>query len=360
MIVDHFTRGGIGQEGLDEAIGHAMREYRMSKYDFPNDYIENRLRQNALSALAPQQGATTLTTGPADIMQADETSVDVENLPLIDEQPLKPRSDDDRARKDEYMAKRHALFKQLFDPRLDPASKQAVQKSLRDLKMEYADIEKELAMAESVNKKQGLGQANERTKMREHKNLVKNLRRLLETEVSQAEVMMAAKGFAQELQEMVEKIGRLQNEDLPPVTDQMRETYGLDSAAAFQTQIYGALQSVMDSLYTAKNQVDDAVDNMATTGQVGMSTDMDKPVGGDSIDGISPEAGGDEIGGELDLDNIGDELEADAAGDEFGGAETEEPLGREMKEAAMLKKKIAEMKKLVTKARKLKESNRSK
>ena len=60
--------------------------------------------------------------------------------------------------------------------------------------------------------------------MREHKNLVKNLRRLLETEVSQAEVMMAAKKFAEELQEMVEKIGRLQNEDLPPVTDQMRET----------------------------------------------------------------------------------------------------------------------------------------
>ena len=93
-------------------------------------------------------------------------------------------------------------------------------------------------------------------------NLVKNLRRLLETEVSQAEVMMAAKGFAQELQEMIEKIGRLQNEDLPPVTDQMRETYGNDSSSAFQTQIYGALQGVMDSLYTAKGQVDDAVGNI--------------------------------------------------------------------------------------------------
>src|ERR1700679_2420399 len=112
--------------------------------------------------------------------------------------------------------------------------------------------------------------------MKEHANLVKNLRRLLETEVSQAEVMMAAKEFSLELQEMVEKIGRLQNEDLPPVTDQMRETYGTESSSAFQTQIYGALQGVMDSLYTAKNQVDDAVSNLATTGQIGASIDMDK------------------------------------------------------------------------------------
>src|SRR5271165_4302482 len=88
--------------------------------------------------------------------------------------------------------------------------------------------------------------------------------------------MMAAKGFASELQEMVEKIGRLQNEDLPPVVDQMRETYGTESSSAFQTQIYGALQGVMDALYTAKNQVDDAVSSMASTGQVGAQTDMDK------------------------------------------------------------------------------------
>ena len=184
-------------------------------------------------------------------------------------------------------------------------------------------------------------------KMKEHANLVKNLRRLLETEVSQAEVMMAAKGFAQELQEMVEKIGRLQNEDLPPVTDQMRETYGTESSSAFQTQIYGALQGVMDSLYTAKGQVDDAVSNMASTGQVGAETDMDVPM--DDMD--------DDAGMDADLDNIAGELDA---GDEFGGAsDGEEPLGRSMKAESVLRNKVSKMKQLVEQARKLKESQRA-
>lgn len=191
--------------------------------------------------------------------------------------------------------------------------------------------------------------------MNKQENLVKRLRTLLETEVSQAEVMMAAKGFAQELQEMVEKIGRLQNEDLPPVTDQMRETYGTESAMAFQTQIYGALQGVMDALYMAKGQVDDAVNNMATTGQVSAAVDMDKDLGMDQgLDGMEDPA----MDGDLDLDNIGDDLGAEA-GDEFGAAETDEPLGRSMKESA-LQKKIVEMSKLVEKARKLREAKAQK
>lgn len=188
--------------------------------------------------------------------------------------------------------------------------------------------------------------------MKEHANLVKNLRRLLETEVSQAEVMMAAKGFAQELQEMVEKIGRLQNEDLPPVTDQMRETYGMESASAFQTQIYGALQSVMDSLYTAKGQVDDAVANMASTGQVTAQVDMDKDinVNVDGMDDLNAMDVDSEVG--ADLDNLEGELDSE---DEFGGAEEDEPLGRAMKTES-LQRKVAQMQQLVEKAKKLREA----
>ena len=176
-------------------------------------------------------------------------------------------------------------------------------------------------------------------------NLVKQLRTLLETEVSQAEVMMAAKGFAEELQEMVEKVGRLQNEDLPPVTDQMRETYGMESASSFQTQIYSAFQGVMDSLYTAKDKVDAAVSNMAATGQVSAQTDMDADF---DMDGRIPS---DTVAPDQDLDNIGDEPQ----GQEMGGEVPEEPLGRAMKTES-LKRKVAEMQRIITKARKLKEA----
>lgn len=189
---------------------------------------------------------------------------------------------------------------------------------------------------------------NEEKETTMKENLVKDLRRLLESKVSQAEVMMAAKGFSQELQEMIEKIGRLQNEDLPPVTDQMRETYGTESSSSFQTLIYGSFQNVMDSLYTAKSQVDDAVTNMALTGKVSAEIDMDKDVDMGGAEG--------EEEGLPDLDNLGGE----ESPDEFGGAEAEEPLGRAKKvESIMhLERKILEMKKLISKAKKLKESKK--
>ena len=184
--------------------------------------------------------------------------------------------------------------------------------------------------------------------MFEKQQMIKQLRTLLESQVSQAEVMMAAKGFAQELQEMVEKVGRLQNEDLPPVTDQMRETYDTSSASAFQTLVYSAMQNVMDALYTAKGQIDDAVENMATRGSVSADTDMDKDVAPENdatAPGADAELAADDV--ELDLDNLA------ADEDEFGAAEEEDPLGRSAKMES-LARRVAEMRSLVESARKLK------
>ena len=86
------------------------------------------------------------------------------------------------------------------------------------------------------------------------------------------------------------------------------------------------------------------------------------------VDGMG-DMGGD-MDADLELDNIGDELEQGAdlgaedmgqedMGDEFGGAEEEEPLGRAKKmESVELQRKVMEMRRLVEKARKLKESRK--
>ena len=315
-IVDHFTKGGTNMADFDSAIEHAMREYRKSDYDFPNEYIQERIKKGAMSQLQTETAAS----NPYGV--ATETS-----FPVMEE------SDSEVAEEDGEMS----------GTELSEDDEEQVA-MIRD---ESGNMVPDPFAAQAAARRKG-------TAMKEHANLVKNLRRLLETEVSQAEVMMAAKGFAQELQEMVEKIGRLQNEDLPPVTDQMRETYGMESASAFQTQIYGALQSVMDALYTAKGQVDDAVGNMAATGQVSAETDMDKDIGMD--DGMGDEMPVDDEFADDDLDNIGADLEAEPE-DEFGG---EEALGRskKMESVATLQRKITEMKKLVAKAKKLKEAKK--
>lgn len=308
FVVDTFEISGFhGQVDFEKAISRAMDEYRSSRYRFPDEMIEQRIRQEAMSKI---QAATAMDASPAAHMMESEEETDEADDAEDDSEFTGNDTVDEAAQV--------------------PMSRNAAGQIVPD---------------ESIEPQNSKGSV-----MKEQKNLVKNLRRLLETEVSQAEVMMAAKEFSKELQEMVEKIGRLQNEDLPPVTDQMRETYGMESASAFQTQIYGALQSVMDSLYTAKGQVDDAVTNMAATGQFTAPTDMDVPVDGmdDGMGEIDADAGL-----EADLDNLDGDIDAD---DQFGGAEEEEPLGRGMKTEAIMQQKVLEMQRLVAKARKLREA----
>lgn len=325
FVVETFGISGMCDQDYEDAVKKAMDEYRSSKYRFPDDYIESRVREMAINRIRDtgthiddmeegwdSVGKRAGAHGGYTMSAQDDSVVDK----ILSKNPQLAGASIDGAKSTPKAIDRHG--NEILDP----------------FEVHKANRLKGIVMKETT--------------------LVKNLRRLLETEVSQAEVMMASKGFAQELQEMIEKIGRLQNEDLPPVTDQMRETYGTGSASAFQTQIYGALQSVMNALYTAKGQVDDAVTNMAETGTFSAGIDMEKDLGDVDATGADLDASA----MDADLDNIA----ADEVDDEFGAAELEEPLGRAMKteeSAQALRQRIEEMKKLVVKARKLRE-NKSK
>ena len=335
-LVAEFSKSGRGMSDFESELRTIMNTYRSSEFRFDDSYIEQRVKAAALSQL---QSNDEIDDIAATTLAAPEQSLGEE---ITDEANVFAQ----HARAGENEWARDLASSSAQQTKAKPNNDEPDIPMIRD---KHGRMVPDPFAAHAAARKKGIA-------MKENTNLVKHLRQLLETEVSQAEVMMAAKGFAQELQEMVEKIGRLQNEDLPPVTDQMRETYGMESASAFQTQIYGALQSVMDALYTAKGQVDDAVGNMASTGQVTASVDMDKDI--DDMDGMGDDMSaldGSDDAAELDLDNIGDDLGAE---DEFGSAEDEEPLGRSMKESAILRKKIAEMKKIVNKARKLRESSK--
>lgn len=337
FVVDCFGISGMCDQDYENAVRRAMDEYRSSRYRFPDDFIESRVREDSMSRIRQES-----------VSSQHMESADTE---LTEARRLVMQDDDG--------AKSFKIYKDL------DWGEYVVQFFVNGRHMPEADYhtdDKNDAVGtanyflnnnrveESVNTLSADNTERLKENTMKEASLVKNLRRLLETQVSQAEVMMASKGFAQELQEMIEKIGRLQNEDLPPVTDQMRETYGTDSASAFQTQIYGALQSVMNALYTAKGQVDDAVTNMAETGTFSAGIDMEKSL--DDVDSLDSELSS----MDADLDNIS----ADDA-DDFGAADTEEPLGRAKKteeNSEALKQKVEEMKKLVAKAKKLREQKR--
>ena len=335
FVHGNFCISGTSEDDFNHCIKDAMSHYRSSKYRFPDDMVESRIRECALDKLRSYRDAE---DDVALLPVVDESDFEMIDDGLVDESEDENLSD---------ILSHDYKGKPFNEP--DSVDEDSITSMSRN--PDTGKIEPdEFAIHESGSI--AFEQINQGTMMKEKQNLVRNLRRLLETQVSQAEVITAAKDFAEELQEMIEKIGRLQNEDLPPVTDQMRETFGPDSASAFQTEIYGALQGVMDSLYTAKNQVDDSVTRMAETGQFTASNDMEKDINQPGTEMDSAPA---------DLDNVAAELGAEAgaeAGAELGaeaGAEAgaEEPVGR-AKKLESLQIKVREMQKLVEKVKKLK------
>lgn len=179
------------------------------------------------------------------------------------------------------------------------------------------------------------GKKYDNTKMM-RESYVKQLRMILENDIEQAGVLMAAKGFSQEIQTMVEKMGRLMNEELGPVVDNMRMAYGSQQAESFGQSMRDDMQSIMDNLLTVKENIDDAVDELAAGQVPNMNNDMDSELPDEnSIDGDFGDG----------IDNMPDELGDDFGGEEAASGPLEEPLGRPQKESIEnLKAQLVEMK----------------
>jgi hypothetical protein len=144
-----------------------------------------------------------------------------------------------------------------------------------------------------------------------------------ESELDQAEVLLAAKNMADDLQKMAENLASMQVEELMSITNAMKEEVGTAEADTFNASAEAAIGSALEAVKTANAQVNDAVlvaQGQAPETDMGMEEPMDAP--------MEPEMGMD---AELD-DAPADDFEgADAA-----SAETDEE-GREMKEDKYLK-----------------------
>jgi hypothetical protein len=182
---------------------------------------------------------------------------------------------------------------------------------------------------------------------------IKELRSLMENEVEQAGVLMAAKGFSQDIQTMIEKLGRLMNEELGPVVDNMRMAYGQQQAESFGQAMRTDMQNIMDTLITVKENIDDAVDELAAGQVPSMKNDMDGDVEGMDSEGFGGE---EDMGDVADVDQSLDQIADDFGGDEAVAGPEEDPLGRPQKESVeFLKNQLVEMRKKLDKAKKLKE-----
>lgn len=143
--------------------------------------------------------------------------------------------------------------------------------------------------------------------------LLAQLNALLEGDAAEAEITMAARGIVDELQDMIEKLGKIQNDQLGPLADEMAYSHGADQSSAFKGSVDGAIAGLLDNARQAKEAVNNAV--LTLTGQAPAS-DM----GADDM----------ELGGDMTAD-MEDDISADtdlAGADDSMAGPADEPLGR--------------------------------
>tara|TARA_R110000851_G_scaffold125705_4_gene256715 strand:- start:39 stop:716 length:678 start_codon:yes stop_codon:yes gene_type:complete len=133
---------------------------------------------------------------------------------------------------------------------------------------------------------------------------------ITEGEVGSAEVLLAAKSMVDEVQDMIETAGKMQNEQLPQLLDSIRDQLGSEQADAFQQSVGGTLEQLMPALQTARDGVDGGV-RVLSGEQVDTPMDMPTPDSDldlevDDVETIVPDADGFDatgaaVGGDTEL-----------------------------------------------------------
>jgi hypothetical protein len=136
---------------------------------------------------------------------------------------------------------------------------------------------------------------------------------LMEGEMGRSEAILAAKDMVDSIQDMVEKVSRMQAEQLPALIDTIRDQMGLDNADQFKGSISSLLADISSTLSQAREAADIAARQLAGE-QVAPAAGMP---------GAMPLPGGPAVS-DFDQDMPADDFSAsDAAA---GGTE---PVGRE-------------------------------
>jgi hypothetical protein len=90
-----------------------------------------------------------------------------------------------------------------------------------------------------------------------------------EVDVEQAEVVMAVRALADDVQDQIERIGRMMNEDVPAIADKMRGEMGAQAAQSFVDSVNGVLATHLEATKGVKAGLDSAVASMTGEELVG-------------------------------------------------------------------------------------------
>ena len=140
-------------------------------------------------------------------------------------------------------------------------------------------------------------------------------RQLMESEMGKSGAILAAKDLVDSIQDKVEKVSKMQAEQLPALIDTIRDQIGMQDAEEFKNSVGQLLSGMADSLGQARESADLAARHLAgeDTGDQGMTMPADQE--------------------QSDLD-AEDSVDAEMP-DEFAGSDAAaggtEPMGREQR-----------------------------
>lgn len=129
-------------------------------------------------------------------------------------------------------------------------------------------------------------------------------RRLTESEVAQAQVVLASQDMVDQVQKMIEQVTSMQFKDLPALVDQIKNQVGPDQAMQFNQDATGALTGLTQNLQGSKQQLDAALGVVTGQSATIPGDDLAAPVPDMDADvaDMPPTDGEEEIDVDLDAD----------------------------------------------------------
>lgn len=161
-----------------------------------------------------------------------------------------------------------------------------------------------------------------------------NLSNLLENDLEQAELVLAAQDIMNKLQNISEDLAKMNAHDLFPLVDRMKGAFGPEASHTFEMSANEAVTKAMQTVRHAKDELGSAI--LRLEGKYPNDMSMDQAP--------EPEPTDMETDGTDDTDTASVE-DVNAAMDDFGGADAasgpkEEPLGRARKESVESEKTL--------------------
>jgi hypothetical protein len=128
-----------------------------------------------------------------------------------------------------------------------------------------------------------------------HRWMVENKQQFIaESEMAKSEAILAAKDMVDSIQDMLEKIGKMQNEQLPALLDTVRDQLGIEKADGFKNAVTPLLGNLAQTLQQGRETVDGAA--RALAGEEGAMGGDDMGLAGGEMGGADLGMGGDEMG----------------------------------------------------------------